>query len=327
MVRLHWNFEWDDEKAEANLRKHGVSFESAADVLRDPDGDRFHLDECDDGHADGEDRFVTTGSHPGNRRLVLVICWTNRSADDEQVTRIITPKGGQKGGGQERCPKNSEGKVVRRTTAEIPATSAEELARMLAIPDEAIDTSDIPERTSKRRRLGGTFEAAAPAGGLDPRGDRRGDGNPGDDRLRRVEGGEGPLPDDLGDGRRGVPQRASIDRDRVPRGHHEGPGIGHGQVRLEGHPPVRDVPPTPTRKAGRSGRDRGASADRDQARAPVRKCGSDRPRMDDNGARAGMSRRPFPALAPDRQGGLPWQPLTLVAASPQGRQPVSPVLP
>jgi len=29
-------FEWDDEKAAANLRKHGVSFELAARAFRDP---------------------------------------------------------------------------------------------------------------------------------------------------------------------------------------------------------------------------------------------------------------------------------------------------
>jgi hypothetical protein len=36
---------------------------------------------------------------------------------------------------------------------EIPATSTEDLARMLAISDEAIDTSDIPERSGERQRL------------------------------------------------------------------------------------------------------------------------------------------------------------------------------
>ena len=44
-------------------------------------------------------------------------------------------------------------KTIRRTAEEIPAASAEELARVLAIPDEEIDTSDIPERTGERHRL------------------------------------------------------------------------------------------------------------------------------------------------------------------------------
>ena len=92
MVRLHLRFEWDDEKAEINLRKHQVSFDTAAEVLQDPDGDQTHLDEYDDEHADGEDRFITTASHPDDRRLVLVICWTDRSTDDEQVTRIISAR-------------------------------------------------------------------------------------------------------------------------------------------------------------------------------------------------------------------------------------------
>ncbi len=90
MVRLHHRFEWDDDKAEINLRKHHVSFETAAEVLGDPEGDQFHQDEADDEHADGEVRYITTGSHPSKRRLILVICWTDRSTDEEHVTRIIS---------------------------------------------------------------------------------------------------------------------------------------------------------------------------------------------------------------------------------------------
>jgi hypothetical protein len=50
-------------------------------------------------------------------------------------------------------PKNSEAEIVRRNADQIPATSAEDMARLLAIPDKSIDTSDIPERTGERRRL------------------------------------------------------------------------------------------------------------------------------------------------------------------------------
>ena len=65
MVRIHEQFEWDEDKTEANLRKHGVTFEAASEVLADRDGVRFHLDAGDDEHADGEDRYITTGSDPG----------------------------------------------------------------------------------------------------------------------------------------------------------------------------------------------------------------------------------------------------------------------
>lgn len=92
MVRLHHEFEWDERKAEINLRKHGVSFQVVAEVLGDNDGDRFHVDEVDHEHDDGEGRFITTGSHPEDRGLILVICWTDRSTDDERVTRIISAR-------------------------------------------------------------------------------------------------------------------------------------------------------------------------------------------------------------------------------------------
>jgi uncharacterized DUF497 family protein len=64
VVRIHEDFEWDDDEAEANLRKHGVSFEEAASVLADPDGDLRHLDKDDPGHADGEDRYITYAPDP-----------------------------------------------------------------------------------------------------------------------------------------------------------------------------------------------------------------------------------------------------------------------
>jgi uncharacterized DUF497 family protein len=92
MVRLHFDFEWDEVKAEKNLRKHGVSFEEAAAVLQDQDGDIHHVDLDDPAHADGEERFVTYASMPGNRREVLIISWTDRSTDDEKVTRIISAR-------------------------------------------------------------------------------------------------------------------------------------------------------------------------------------------------------------------------------------------
>jgi uncharacterized DUF497 family protein len=42
------DFEWDDAKAEANVKKHGVSFEEAATVFADP-----RAIFMDDGSGDG----------------------------------------------------------------------------------------------------------------------------------------------------------------------------------------------------------------------------------------------------------------------------------
>ena|SRR6266478_1020225 len=89
---LHHNFEWDDDKAQRNLKKHGVSFDDAALVLSDEDGERFHVEEYDDEHSTGEDRYVTTASHPDDRRLVLIIAWTDRSTAHARVTRIFSAR-------------------------------------------------------------------------------------------------------------------------------------------------------------------------------------------------------------------------------------------
>jgi len=53
---------------------------------------RFHLEEYDEDHSDEEDRFVTTGSHPVNRDIVLVISWTKRESDSGDTTRIISAR-------------------------------------------------------------------------------------------------------------------------------------------------------------------------------------------------------------------------------------------
>lgn len=51
------NFEWDENKAEANVRKHGVSFEEAKTVFDDP----LYIDFYDPDHSDGEDRYIMMG--------------------------------------------------------------------------------------------------------------------------------------------------------------------------------------------------------------------------------------------------------------------------
>jgi len=88
-LRLHDRFEWNAAKAKANLPKHAVSFDDAAIVLADEEGVRFHVEEYDDAHSMEEDRWITTASHPFDRRIVLRIVWTPRSTGGTSVTRII----------------------------------------------------------------------------------------------------------------------------------------------------------------------------------------------------------------------------------------------
>ncbi len=61
-------FEWDEDKAKQNIRKHGVSFEEAATVFGDP----FSITIYDPLHSREEDRFVILGMSNKNRLLVVI---------------------------------------------------------------------------------------------------------------------------------------------------------------------------------------------------------------------------------------------------------------
>lgn len=65
-------FEWDDGKAILNLAKHGVSFEEATGVFRDP----YAIDLLDARHSIEEDRVVTIGKI--GRRIVVSVIHTDR---------------------------------------------------------------------------------------------------------------------------------------------------------------------------------------------------------------------------------------------------------
>ncbi|WP_349260534.1 BrnT family toxin [Longimicrobium sp.] len=54
-------FEWDPEKAEANLRKHRVSFPEAETAFRDP----LSATVDDTRHSFAEERFVLFGTSDG----------------------------------------------------------------------------------------------------------------------------------------------------------------------------------------------------------------------------------------------------------------------
>ncbi len=60
-------FEWDPDKAERNLRKHGVSFDEAASVFYDP----LAMSGQDPDHSEEEERFVTFGISSSDRPLVI----------------------------------------------------------------------------------------------------------------------------------------------------------------------------------------------------------------------------------------------------------------
>jgi uncharacterized DUF497 family protein len=75
-----------------NLKKHSVSFDDAATVLLDENGEHFHVEEYDDRHSTDEDRWVTTASHPVDRRIVIRVAWSEAIDADGPYTRIISAR-------------------------------------------------------------------------------------------------------------------------------------------------------------------------------------------------------------------------------------------
>ena len=53
-----FDFEWDDEKAAENIRKHRISFDEASTIFNDA----LLMTEADWMHSDEEDRYVSIGS-------------------------------------------------------------------------------------------------------------------------------------------------------------------------------------------------------------------------------------------------------------------------
>lgn len=82
MDALH--IEWDEAKAKANLKKHGIGFEEARSVFLDdhariiPDPD----------HSIGEERFVLLGYSSSLRLLVVCHCYRAKG----RVIRIISAR-------------------------------------------------------------------------------------------------------------------------------------------------------------------------------------------------------------------------------------------
>ena len=68
---INYNFEWDPEKAKTNYRKHGVNYEEATTVFRDPTA----ISIFDDEHSEKEERWITIGISNAGR--LIVVCHTS----------------------------------------------------------------------------------------------------------------------------------------------------------------------------------------------------------------------------------------------------------
>lgn len=82
MTVISGNFEWDSEKDEINIKKHGFSFSEILDVFDDP----FFIERYDAEHSSlEEDRFIGLGETGG--AVIVMTAYTER-----ERTRLISAR-------------------------------------------------------------------------------------------------------------------------------------------------------------------------------------------------------------------------------------------
>ncbi len=84
---MQYNFDWDPNKARKNLKKHGVSFERAAEIFLDPSV----MSILDKEHSDQEERWVTLGKDSNGIALVIVHTFREISVSQWNI-RIISAR-------------------------------------------------------------------------------------------------------------------------------------------------------------------------------------------------------------------------------------------
>ncbi len=79
------NFEWDENKDKINIKKHGVSFDTASRIFLDPN----RIEKFDINNSDYEDRIISIGFY----EKVLYVVYTERMDN----IRIISARKADKG--------------------------------------------------------------------------------------------------------------------------------------------------------------------------------------------------------------------------------------
>lgn len=77
-------FEWDNNKNNTNIKKHGISFDEAKTVFSDP----FARLISDPDHSEEEDRFILLGMSMSLKILVVCHCYRK----DDSVIRIVSAR-------------------------------------------------------------------------------------------------------------------------------------------------------------------------------------------------------------------------------------------
>ncbi|MGD9654738.1 MAG: BrnT family toxin [Sulfuricurvum sp.] len=72
-------FEWDENKNQANIKKHGINFADAIYVFTDP----FALNMPDSEHSENEERWIILGKNL--QSSILLIVHTYREGDSIRI--------------------------------------------------------------------------------------------------------------------------------------------------------------------------------------------------------------------------------------------------
>lgn len=86
MNERQYRFEWDDAKAAANVRKHGVPFRLAGTIFRDP----HVFTVADLEHSETEERWFSVGC--ASNGTMLSVAYVRREVRDKTEVRIISAR-------------------------------------------------------------------------------------------------------------------------------------------------------------------------------------------------------------------------------------------
>jgi uncharacterized protein (DUF4415 family)/uncharacterized DUF497 family protein len=128
----------DEPKSRTNQRKHGISFDTAPQVFLDP----LHLSR-QDRIVEGEERWQTIGLVNGVLLILVAYTWLTR-----RMKFFVSSQHAESPGRSESTmKKRAKSKtVVHELKPDQPLTTRQkrEIQALAAMPEEEIDTSDIP---------------------------------------------------------------------------------------------------------------------------------------------------------------------------------------
>ena len=85
---MQYNFKWDPNKAKSNVRKHGISFEEASNIFKDP----LMLTLFDESHSERDkERWITLGKINFSKYVVVSHAYLDEESNTITI-RIISAR-------------------------------------------------------------------------------------------------------------------------------------------------------------------------------------------------------------------------------------------